>query len=111
MNVLLAEADVPYEQLKDLDQIQSEFKNADVAIVLGANDVANPAAVDDPSSPIAGMPVLHVWEAHTVVVVKRSLSPGYAGIKNPLFERDNCLMLFADAKKALEETVTELKEL
>jgi len=110
MNVLLAEADVPYEQLKDLDQIQGDFKNADVAVVLGANDVANPAAVDDPTSPIAGMPVLHVWEAQTVVVVKRSLSPGYAGIKNPLFEMDNSLMLFADAKQALEEIVTELKE-
>ena len=111
MNVLLAEADVPYEQLKDLEQIQGDFKNTDVAIVLGANDVANPSAVDDPTSPIAGMPVLHVWEAHTVVVVKRSLSPGYAGIKNPLFEADNSLMLFADAKQALEEIVTELKEL
>lgn len=110
MNVLLAEADVPYEQLFDLDQIQGEFKNADVAIVLGANDVANPAAVDDPKSAIAGMPVLHVWEARTVVVIKRSLSPGYAGIKNGLFEMDNSLMLFADAKKALEEMVTELKD-
>ena len=110
MNVLLAEADVPYEQLKDLDEIQGDFKNADVAIVLGANDVANPCAVDDPSSPIAGMPVLHVWEARTVVVVKRSLSPGYAGIKNPLFEAENSLMLFADAKQALEDVVTELKE-
>jgi NAD(P) transhydrogenase subunit beta len=111
MNVLLAEADVPYEQLFDLEQINGEFQNTDVAIVLGANDVANPVAIDDPSSPIAGMPVLLVWEAQTVIVIKRSLSPGYAGIKNPLFERDNTLMLFDDAKKALEEIVAELKDL
>ena len=111
MNVLLAEADVPYEQLFDLDQINSEFKNADVAIVLGANDVANPVANTDPSSPIAGMPVLNVWEAQTVMVVKRSLSAGYAGIKNPLFEGENTLMLFGDAKKVIEDMVTELGEL
>ena len=111
MNVLLAEADVPYEQLFELDAINDDFKNADVAIVLGANDVCNPAANDDPSSPIAGMPVLDVWDARTVIVVKRSLSAGYAGIQNQLFELDNALMLFSDAKKALEETITELKEL
>ncbi|HVS18968.1 MAG TPA: NAD(P)(+) transhydrogenase (Re/Si-specific) subunit beta [Planctomycetota bacterium] len=111
MNVLLAEADVPYEQLKELESINDDFKNADVAIVLGANDVCNPAANDDPASPIAGMPVLHVWDARTVIVVKRSLSSGYAGIKNELFQMDNSLMLFADAKKALEETITELKQL
>ena len=111
MNVLLAEADVPYEQLFDLDQINGEFKNADLVLVIGANDVCNPAAIEDPASPIAGMPVLKVWEAQTVVNVKRSLSPGYAGIKNPLFERDNSLMLFADAKQALEDIVTELKQL
>jgi NAD(P) transhydrogenase subunit beta len=105
MNVLLAEADVPYEQLFDLDQINGEFKNADVAIVLGANDVANPVANTDPKSPIAGMPVLHVWEAQTVMVVKRSLSAGYAGIKNPLFEGDNTLMVFGDAKKVVEDIV------
>lgn len=111
MNVLLAEADVPYEQLFDLDQINGEFKNADLVLIIGANDVCNPAANDDPGSPIAGMPVLHVWEGRTVVNIKRSLSPGYAGIKNPLFERDNALMLFSDAKKALEEIVNELGEL
>ncbi len=111
MNVLLAEADVPYEQLKDLDEIQGDFKNTDVVIVLGANDVANPAAVDDPNSAIAGMPVLHVWDAQTVIVIKRSLSPGYAGIKNALFEMDGSLMLFGDAKQALEEIVTELKDI
>jgi NAD(P) transhydrogenase subunit beta len=111
MNVLLAEADVPYEQLFDLDQINGEFKNVDVAIVLGANDVCNPVANTDPNSPIAGMPVLNVWEAQTVMVVKRSLSAGYAGIKNPLFEGDNTLMLFSDAKKMVQELVRELQEL
>ena len=111
MNVLLAEADIPYEQLYDLGQINSEFKNADVAIVLGANDVCNPVANTDPTSPIAGMPVLNVWEARTCMVIKRSLSAGYAGIKNPLFEGDNTLMLFGDAKKMLEEIVIELQEL
>jgi NAD(P) transhydrogenase subunit beta len=110
MNVLLAEANVPYEQLFELDQINSDFKNTDVAVVLGANDVCNPVAYEE-GSPIAGMPVLDVWDARTVVVVKRSLSPGYAGIKNPLFERDNTLMLFQDAKAAMEETITELQEL
>jgi NAD(P) transhydrogenase subunit beta len=111
MNILLAEADVPYEQLFELESINGEFKNADVAIVLGANDVCNPAAIHDPKSPIAGMPVLQVWEARTVVNVKRSLASGYAGIKNPLFELDNSLMLFSDAKKALEDVVAEMKSL
>lgn len=109
MNVLLAEADVPYEQLFELDQINGDFAQADVVLVLGANDVCNPAATRDPKSPIAGMPVLHVWEARTVVVVKRSLASGYAGIKNPLFEGENTLMLFADAKAALEGAIAELK--
>jgi NAD(P) transhydrogenase subunit beta len=110
MNVLLAEADVPYEQLQELESINGDFKNTDVAIVLGANDVANPAALDDPTSPIAGMPVLKVWEAQTCLVIKRSLSPGYAGIKNPLFERDNTLMCFGDGKKFVEELIRELKD-
>ena len=92
-------------------QINSDFQNADVAIVLGANDVANPVANTDPSSPIAGMPVLNVWEAQSVFVIKRSLSAGYAGIKNPLFEGGNTLMCFGDAKKFVTELVTELKEL
>jgi len=109
MNILLAEADVPYEQLFELDQINDEFSQADVVLVLGANDVCNPAANDDPKSPIAGMPVLNVWNARTVVVVKRSLSAGYAGIRNELFQLDNSLMFLADAKKALEDLVTELK--
>ena len=110
MNVLLAEANVPYEQLFELDQINSEFKNTDVVIVIGANDVCNPVAYDEGSA-ITGMPVLDVWDARTVIVVKRSLSAGYAGIKNPLFERDNALMFFADGKAAVEETISEYKDL
>ncbi|NUP94958.1 MAG: NAD(P)(+) transhydrogenase (Re/Si-specific) subunit beta [Planctomycetaceae bacterium] len=111
MNILLAEADVPYEQLYELDRINDDFKNTDVVVVLGANDVCNPAATNDPKSPIAGMPVLTVWDARTVVVVKRSLASGYAGIRNELFQMDNSLMFLADAKKALEDTITELKAL
>ncbi len=110
MNVLLAEADVPYEELFELDKINGDFKNTDVALVIGANDVCNPAA-SDPKSAIAGMPVLNVWEAQTVVVVKRSLSAGYAGIMNELFQMDNTLMFFADGKAAVEELITEVKEL
>jgi len=109
MNVLLAEADVPYEQLKEMDQINPEFKNTDVVIVVGANDVVNPAAEKDPTSPIAGMPVLKVWEASTVMMIKRSLSPGFANIKNELFEYENTMMLFSDAKKMLQEMVSEMK--
>ncbi len=111
MNILLAEADVPFEQLLELDRINDDFKNTDVVLILGANDVCNPAATNDPASPIAGMPVLKVWEARTVVVVKRSLAAGYAGIRNELFQLDNSLMLLADAKKALEDLVSELKAL
>ncbi len=110
MNVLLAEADVPYEELFELDRINEDFQNTDVAIVLGANDVCNPAAIEDPSSPIAGMPVLRVWDARTVFVIKRSLSAGYAGIRNELFQMDNALMCFGDAKKFVEELIAELKE-
>jgi len=110
MNVLLAEANVPYEQLFELDQINGEFKNTDVVIVVGANDVCNPSAYEEKSA-IAGMPVLDVWDARTAVVIKRSLSAGYAGIKNRLFEMDNTLMFFSDAKAALEETIAELKDL
>ncbi len=102
MNVLLAEADVPYEQLLDLDDANSRFPQTDVVLVLGANDVVNPAARDDSTSPIYGMPILEVDRAATVVVVKRSLSPGFAGIDNPLFYREGTLMLFSDAKAALE---------
>ncbi len=110
MNVLLAEADVPYEQLVEMDDINPEFKTTDVAIVLGANDVVNPAAINDPSSPIAGMPILNVHEARTVFIIKRSLSPGFAGIPNELFDYDNAIMVFGDAKKVLTEVVNEVKE-
>ena len=111
MNVLLAEADVPYEELLEMDVINPEFKNTDVAIVLGANDVVNPIANKDPASPIAGMPILNVHEARSVFVVKRSLSPGYAGIKNELFEYDNTMMIFGDAKNVVQGILTEVKEL
>ncbi|MFT7617268.1 MAG: NAD(P) transhydrogenase subunit beta [Planctomycetota bacterium] len=111
MNVLLAEANIPYEKLYDMDDINGEFKNTAVSIVVGANDVVNPAANNDPTSPIAGMPILNVHESQNVIVIKRSLSPGYAGIKNGLFEYPNTMMIFADAKKAVQEMVKELKDL
>ena len=111
MNVLLAEADVPYEELLEMDVVNPEFKNTDVVIILGANDVVNPAATKDPSSPIAGMPILNAYEARSVFVVKRSLSPGYAGIKNELFEYDNTMMIFGDAKKVLKGLIGEVKDL
>jgi NAD(P) transhydrogenase subunit beta len=109
MNVVLAEADVPYEQLFEMDEIDRDFKNTDVAIVIGANDVVNPAAKEQPGSPIAGMPILNVEDAGRVLVIKRSLSPGYAGIKNDLFERANTVMLFGDAKDVLHELTSELQ--
>jgi H+-translocating NAD(P) transhydrogenase subunit beta len=111
MNVLLAEADIPYDKLKEMDEINSSFPQTDVAIVIGANDVVNPLARTDPSSPIAGMPILDVDKARMVVVVKRSLSPGFAGIPNPLFAADNALMMFADGKKAVLDLVAALKQL
>lgn len=110
MNVLLAEAEVPYDKLKEMDEINPSFAETDVAIVIGANDVVNPVARTDPKSPIAGMPILDVDKARTVIVVKRSLSPGFAGIPNPLFAADNCLMYFADGKKAITDLITAMKE-
>ncbi len=110
MNVLLAEADVPYDKLREMDDINNEIAQIDVCFVIGANDTVNPVARTDPKSPIAGMPIIDVDRARTVVVVKRSLSPGFAGIPNPLFAADNCLMMFGDGKKALVELVAALKE-
>lgn len=110
MNVLLAEAEVPYEQLIEMDEINPQFEQTDVAIVIGANDVTNPMAREDKGSPIYGMPILNVDKARTVVVVKRSLSPGFAGLPNPLFAKDNTLMLFGDGKKAIVDLTQSLKE-
>jgi NAD(P) transhydrogenase subunit beta len=109
MNVLLAEAEIPYDKLKEMDEINPQFAETDVAIVIGANDVVNPVARTDPKSPIAGMPILDVDKARTVIMVKRSLSPGFAGIPNPLFAADNCLMYFADGKQAVLDIVTAIK--
>ena len=110
MNVLLAEAEVPYEKLKEMDEINPTFAQTDVVLVIGANDVVNPDARNDPTSPIAGMPILNVDQARTVVVVKRSLSPGFAGVPNPLFAADNCLMFFGDGKQAILDLNRALKE-
>lgn len=110
MNVLLAEAEVPYEKLKEMDEINPSFAQTDVVLVIGANDVVNPDARNDPSSPIAGMPILNVDQARTVVVVKRSLSPGFAGVPNPLFAADNCLMFFGDGKQAILDLNRAIKE-
>jgi NAD(P) transhydrogenase subunit beta len=110
MNVLLAEADIPYDKLKEMDDINDEFKNADVALVIGANDVVNPAARTDEGSPIYGMPILNVDEAKQVIVLKRSMNPGFAGIENELFYRDNTSMLFGDAKQSLAKLVHEIKQ-
>ena len=110
MNVLLAEANVPYEQLLEMDQINDEFANTDLALVIGANDVTNPAARHDKSSPIYGMPILNVDKARTVIINKRSLNPGYAGIENEPYGYPNALMYFGDAKEAISKLISEIKE-
>jgi NAD(P) transhydrogenase subunit beta len=111
MNVLLAEADVEYDAMKEMDDINGEFSRTDVTIVIGANDVTNPAARHDPSSPIYGMPILNVDESRSVIVLKRSMSSGYAGIENPLFFGQGTSMLFGDAKKSVGQVTEELKAL
>jgi NAD(P) transhydrogenase subunit beta len=108
MNVLLAEAKVPYDIVLEMDEINDDLASTDVVLVIGANDTVNPAATEDPTSPIAGMPVLRVWEAKNVIVFKRSMAAGYAGVQNPLFFRDNTQMLFGDAKERVEDILRAL---
>jgi NAD(P) transhydrogenase subunit beta len=111
MNVLLAEADVPYDQLKEMDEINPEFPRADVVLVIGANDVTNPAAKDQPSSPIYGMPILEVDQAHSIIVLKRSMNSGFAGIDNPLFYNEKTALLFGDAKTSVSDVVSAVQDL
>jgi len=108
MNVLLAEAKVPYDIVLEMDEINDDLPNTDVVLVIGANDTVNPSAEDDPSSPIAGMPVIQVWHAKEVVIFKRSMAPGYAGVQNPLFFKQNSAMLFGDAKDRVEDILRDL---
>jgi NAD(P) transhydrogenase subunit beta len=102
MNVLLAEARVPYDIVLEMDEIQPDLANTDMVMIIGANDIVNPSALDDPASPIAGMPVIEAWRASEVVVLKRSMASGYAGVENPLFFKENTWMLFGDARSSIE---------
>ena len=111
MNVLLAEAQVSYEKLKEMEEINPEFEKTDCVLVIGANDVVNPAAVTQPSSPLYGMPILEVFRAHRVYVIKRSMRTGYAGVDNPLFYYDNTYLLFGDAKEVLTKLIQEIKQI
>ena len=108
MNVLLAEARVPYNVVLEMDEINSDLPDTDVVLVIGANDIVNPAAQDEPNSPIAGMPVLEVWKAQTTIILKRSMATGYAGVDNPLFYRENSRMLFGDAKESISAVLSAL---
>ena len=110
MNVLLAEAKVPYDIVFEMDELNDDFPGTDVALVIGANDIVNPGAQEDPGSPIAGMPVLEVWKARTAVVLKRSMATGYAGVDNPLFHKENTRMLFGDARESVTEVLTNLRK-
>ena len=108
MNVLLAEAKLPYDIVFEMDEINDDFPNIDVSVIIGANDIVNPSALTDPDSPIAGMPVLECWKGDTTIVLKRSMATGYAGVQNPLFFLDNTRMLFGDARESLDKVLADL---